>query len=425
MNEDFIQFVWQFMRFDASDIKTDDGEPVGILNQGILNTDSGPDFSSGRVFIGDIEWVGNIEIHTIASDWNAHGHQHDSAYNNVILHVVYENDQSIFDESGRKVPTIELKNRIDPQSIHAWEKLCRSKHQVACQNELVTIEDIVVQQTLNRNLIQRLERKTAEIEQVCVQSNNNWEYVLYNILCRGFGFRVNGLPFSILSSTLPFRLVESTRHNQFQLEALLFGQAGFLEEEFEDDYPDMLKKEFQHLKNKHQLQPLSKSVWKMSRMRPNNFPVLRIAQLAAILCRVPKLFRQVLECKDYDELKSIFNDHPPHAYWQNHSSFDKGIPSRSATIGVSSIDTLIINSIAPFVFHYGRVHTREDLSELALKLLYEIPPEKNGIIRSWRELGIHARNAADSQALIQLKNENCSRKKCVSCAIGTKLLMAS
>ncbi len=425
MNEDFIQFVWQFMRFDASGLKTDDGQSIRVLSQGRLNTDSGPDFSSGRIFIDDIEWIGNVEIHTVASDWDAHNHQHDSAYNNVILHVVYENDRSVFDQTGRKIPTIELKNRIDPYAIHVWQKLSNSKHQVACKDELKTLDEIVIQQTLNRNLIQRLERKTNEIEHACHKSNNDWEYVLHSILFRAFGFRVNSLPFSILSNALSFRMIESTRHNQFQLEALLFGQAGFLEDEFEDDYPAMLRKEFLHLKNKFQLKPLSKSIWKMSRMRPNNFPVLRIAQLAAILANVPKLYRQVIETDGYDELKSIFSDHPPHAYWQNHSSFDKNTTARSATLGRVSINTLMINSIAPFVFYYGRVHNREELCDLALNLLYDIPPEKNGIIRTWSELGVEAKNAADSQALIQLKNENCSRKNCVSCAIGTKLLMAS
>ncbi len=400
---------------------TTDQQPITITHLGLHNTHSGPDFENALLTIGDTRWAGNVEMHLISSDWYKHHHQQDSAYENVILHVVFSHDQSVFRKDGTEIPVLELKNYIPQNLINTYRDLMDSQHFVPCAAALPAVDSFYVNTWLNRILIERLEAKSEQILELVKEQKGSWDDAFYITLARNFGFKNNALPFECLARALPQTLLAKHKNQPLQIEALLFGQAGMLASDFTDDYPQLLKKEFEFFQKKYALKPLDASLWKFMRLRPANFPSIRLAQFAALVIKSNHLFAQVLEIKSVTALRDLFNNLPIHSYWTNHFRFDKPAEEKNKQPGDFSLDNLLINSVAIFLFAYGLHHDKEDLRDRAVQLLERLPAEQNQIVKQFKQLGVGVNHAGDSQSLLQLKKYYCDAKKCLSCGIGTKI----
>ncbi len=410
--------------FNTSKLIIQNDKKIEVTDFGLHNTDAGPDFFNGKVKIDETVWAGNIELHINSSDWIKHKHQFDKAYNNVILHVVYNNDKQILDKDGNDIPTLELKDLIDKSLIENHSKLIdQSGADISCRNQIKTVDEFTIQSWLSRLAIERLERKAEEIQVTLHQNQNNWEETFYQYLFKYFGLKVNPLPFELLAKNTVLKIIEK-HHSLFAIESLLFGQAGYLEDDIEDEYFQKLKKEYQFLRSKFELSPLDKNLWKMLRLRPNNFPTIRIAQLSTLLSREARLFSKVIETNSIKELQELFAVKASE-YWDTHYQFGELAKEETLKkIGINTINTIIINVIVPFTFVYGKVNQKEELVDKALKFLENIKPENNSIVKDWTELGVKSSNAMHTQSLIELKNNYCSQKKCLNCSIGNKILQS-
>lgn len=420
-NEDLLHFVWQFQRFNHKDLRTSTGDKLQIIKWGTPNMDAGPDFLQAQIKIDDTLWVGNVEMHIRSSDWIQHNHQIDPAYDNVILHVVLEEDQAISRMSGSLIPCLVLLKRIPPRLFKLYHKLKQNSHWIPCAPNFNQSSTVVKNLWLERLLIERLAQKTERIQQKLLLNKSDWEATFFQQLARGFGGNINGDPMEQLARSLSLNTLLRHRSNRIQLEALLFGQAGLLEGSFEDAYPIQLQKEFNFLKKKYQLTPMQASVWKFLRMRPANFPTIRIAQLATLLHQSNHLFSKILVVENVEQITHMF-DVKLSNYWHDHYRFDKISVKRPKKLGKAAIHHLLINTIAPFLFHYGKSRAQEQYQERALALLAEAPPETNNIIKKWKEFGQEADCAGQTQALLQLKKHYCDSKRCLACAIGTTIL---
>lgn len=419
--EDFLHFVWENRLFFSDNLQTLGGEPLEIVNTGRKNTNAGPDFFNAKVKIGDTVWAGNIEIHKKASDWEKHNHAENKAYENVILHVVEKADRQILRENGSEIATLEI--AWPEQYTHNYQKLLDAQTWIACQEQFHRIDPVVLQLGFNRLMIERLEDKTGEIIQRLEQNRQNWNETFYQMLARMFGFKVNAVPFEMLAKAVPMNILAKHKNSPAQLEALLFGASGLLHEElFGDDYFLELRKEFGFLYKKYNLKPVEAHLWKFMRLRPGNFPTLRISQLAALIHRSHGLFSKILETEKVEELKKLFRVKSSD-YWDNHYRFNKPSPRfQTKDLGENSIETIIINVVIPFLFVYGEKQNQHHLKNRALEFLEELPPENNSIVEKWEKLGVSARSAFETQALLQLKNKHCTTKKCLACPIGNKLV---
>jgi hypothetical protein len=417
MNEAFLQYVWQHRLFYPVDLRTTSGERLEILDVGKRNQDAGPDFFNAKIRIGDTLWAGNVEIHTRASDWQRHRHLKD--YDSVILHVLQVADEPVYRQSGEEIPQLVL--RYPPQAETQYAKWLASSHNIHCAAQLPALTQDFLQKYLNSLLLERLNQKTLSIESLLQQSNNHWEEAFYVTLSRNFGFGVNAQPFELLARSLPLNYLAKHKDNLFQIEALLFGQAGLLDAETPDEYEQVLRKEYHFLRTKFSLTPPDTLVWKLLRIRPDNFPHIRIAQLAALLHRSSKLFSKIIEQPDYKNLLSLF-DMEVSDYWHTHFRFGHISPARKHKPGKSTLDALLINTVIPFLFAYGKAKNDDILQERALSLLQKIPAEKNRLVADWAASGIPAQNAFESQALLQLSKHYCEEKKCMHCRIGRKVL---
>lgn len=421
MNEDLLQYIWLSGLFSQLQLSTKENQSVEIIKRGLLNTDAGPDFLNAQVKINDTIWIGNIEIHTKASEWHTHKHQFDPAYNNTILHVVLKNDKDCLRFDGSALPCIEIENRIDMAVLQKYELLKNNALWVPCANFINKIDFMTVSQEMDRKMIDRLQRKTETIDLWLKESNNDWQTVFYISLFRSFGFGVNSDAFEMLAKNLPLAVLAKHKNNLFQIEALIFGVAGFLEKEMEDSYYDDLKKEWLFLNKKYQLAGLNPSVFKYMRMRPGNFPSIRMAQFAALVHSSSHLFSKIIEEEEGNKIIGFFKAEVSD-YWQNHYLFDKPSKASKKQLSVASIQSIMINSVVPILFVYGQMMSNEILEQKALNILHQLPAENNQIISNWAQLGVHARSAFDSQALIELKKNNCEQQKCLSCKIGAKIL---
>jgi hypothetical protein len=421
MTEEFLHYIWKFRLFTASQLILEEGEAIEVLHPGEYNTHSGPDFFNARIRIGSTQWVGNVEIHVRSSDWKRHGHSEDKAYDQVILHVVYIHDMPLFRKTGEPYPTLQLLELIPKHMENNYITLRESKERVPCEKRLCEIDPFLIHNYLDRLAAERLERKTNSIPETLASTKNNWEETLYRQIANAFGFKINAVPFELLSKSVPFALLLKHRHSSLQTEALLFGQAGFLDESLRDGYPRQLQNEYVFLQKKFGLVPNQKHVWKHMRMHPSNFPSIRISQFASLFNRNDHLFSEVMEAKSPEELASLM-EVQSHSYWDTHYYFDKESPFQQKRLGKGSRESIILNAIIPFYFAYGTINNKETYMELALEMLEKIRPESNSIIDQWRKAGIRAENASQTQALLELKNEYCLRKKCLQCAIGNKLL---
>jgi len=421
MKEEFLHFIWKHRLYQTRQQKTIGGEPVEILQPGIHNLHAGPDFSEARIRIGDTLWVGSVEIHQKSSDWNRHGHHEDPAYNNVILHVVAEHDGPVKNALNAELPTLVLKwaDTIERN----YQELTESKDWVACASRLFRIDPFRVKFFLNSVMIERLKEKTGVVEALLQQTNGDWGETFYRLLARGFGFKENAQPFEMVARSLPQKVLAHHHDSLMQTEALLFGQAGLLGEElFADNYYLQLRKEYRFLAGKYSLRPIEGHLWKFMRMRPVNFPTIRLAQFARLIYNSQGLLGKLLEAKNMDEIRGSFQV-VASPYWDTHYHFNRESPRRKKKLGEQALRLLVINVIVPFYFLYGENQNKLYLKNRALQLLEDLPAEDNMVIRKWAVSGIEANNALESQALLHLKSRYCELKRCLSCGIGHKIIL--
>jgi hypothetical protein len=421
MTEELLHHLWKFRLFDQLELRTTSHESIEILKTGEHNHHAGPDFFNSKIRIAGTLWAGNVEVHIHASDWKKHEHQHDKSYDNIILHVVYHADQPIYRASGEPIPTLEIKTRIAASYYRNYLKFKLSMDWIPCEKQISTVPAIVVNASLDRLLVERLEEKSKLIGTVLDLNKMNWEETFYQILARNFGFKTNALPFELLAKSISSLILGRHKSSLLQVEALLFGQAGFLDQHFQDRYPQQLQNEYVFLKQKFKLIPIDNHLWKFLRLRPVNFPTIRIAQFAALVHESSHLFSKMMDAEKLDELKLLLNIDVSE-YWQSHYVFDKRSSNRKKSLGVESVHNLIINTIVPFLFVYGRSRGEERYIERALQFLEELEGEHNSIIANWKSLNIPVEKAYATQALLQLKNSYCDQKKCLHCSIGNYLL---
>ena len=421
--EDFLQYVWKFRLFDRADLKTVDGETIEIYSPGIHNTHAGPDFQNARIRIGETIWAGNVEVHVPSSDWQKHNHTKDNAYSNVILHVVYRDDEPVILADGRRLPTLELQNRIAPDLYNRFHSLVYGNQTIIpCEASIGTVDEFTMRSWLTRVLIERLEKRSATVITALNLNRGDWEETFYQFLAANFGFKTNAVPFELLAKSLPQNILAKHKNNPLQIEALIFGQAGFLEGDVINEYPKKLKTEYIFLRKKYGLTPIENHLWKFLRMRPQNFPTIRLAQFAALIVRSNHLFSKILDIKDVKSLRGLFTEIPINAYWDDHYRFDTPSKPISKNLGQSSVDTLLLNSLTLFLFSYGKHLQLEYYINRSLKLLENLPAEQNNIIADFDVLGVKANTAFETQALLELRNNYCNFKKCLQCGIGNKIL---
>lgn len=421
--EDFLHYVWKFRLFDRTDLQTTSGETIEIFSAGLHNTDSGPDFHNARLKIGDTTWAGNVELHLSSSDWQKHNHSTDSAYENVILHVVYRDDEPLVLADGRRVPTLELKDRIPAELYNRYHHLVFGNQIVIpCENSIRTVDDFTLRTWFTRILIERLEKRAEAVNTALQTNRGDWEETFYQSLAANFGFKTNALPFELMAKSLPQNILAKHRNNPLQIEALVFGQAGFLNEDFEDAYPQALKTEYEFLRKKYSLTPIETHLWKFMRMRPQNFPTIRLAQFAALVVNSNHLLSKVLDTRDIASLRNLFADIKVNPYWEGHYRFDKPSKPSSKNLGAASIDILLLNTLVLFLFSYGKHHQLQHFMDRSLKLLENLPGEQNNIVADFDNLGIKANSAFETQALLELKNYYCNYKKCLQCSVGNQIL---
>ncbi len=425
MKEEILYHIWQFKQFSLSNFETLDGESITIQQVGQRNYDSGPDYTNARINIGSTLWAGDVEIHHKSSDWIAHNHQSDPNYEKVILHVVWENDKEIKRKDGSVIPFLELKGKVKRSVIEMYSLLLDSAEIIPCQNSIKDLDEVVISSMLNRVLVERLEGKGEWIKSKLDLSSNDWEYVTFSIVGRYLFGNANKIPFDILFTPSFLKILMKERSSLLRTEALLFGAAGFLEQAFEEDYPNALKKEFHFLKAKYHLIEMECSIWKFMRMHPSNFPSIRLSQFASLVFNTGKLFNLIIESRTLKVIKESLKV-SSNPYWNNHYRLNvKSEKEFVKRIGSSTIDVLIINAVVPTIFTYGQILQNQELKDLALNYLEEIKAEKNTCIKKWENLNIKPKNAFDSQALLQLYSSYCKLKKCLNCTIGNHLIKSA
>lgn len=419
--ETLLHYVWKYKLYYPESLITTDGTPISVIDCGIHNTDAGPDFFNAKIKIEDTIWVGNVEMHSYSSDWFRHKHQSDKAYNSVILHVIENPDQEyILTESGRTLPQLILS--IPDHIKENSHFLLNKDHSIPCFERISEIPEIFLTDWKNALLVERLERKTTGILKLLDDYQSDWNEAFYITLARNFGFGINNDAFERLARSLPFKFILKHNYSITQVEALLFGQAGLLDNNLEDDYFNSLKKEYQFLKQKFNLQSIPGHIFRNLRIRPANSPHIKIAQLAELIHTQEHLFSKIFETEDMMELRNLFltNLHP---YWLTHYKFGKMSPARKEKkLGMEAQNIILINTVVPILFTYGKKKKQFEWMERAIRLLETIRPENNSISYAYSGAGIKIHHAGDSQSLIQLKSEYCDKKKCIFCRIGHKLL---
>lgn len=421
--EDFLHYVWKFRLFNTTELKTVAGEAIHIYSAGVHNTHSGPDFTNARIRIDDTVWAGNVEIHVPSSDWRKHNHTNDEAYGNVILHVVYRDDEPVILLDGNKLPTLELENRISPDLYNRFHALVYGNQSIIpCEGSIGNVDEMTIRTWLTRVLIERLEKRAETVISALNQNRGDWEETFYQFLAANFGFKTNALPFEMLAKSLPQNILAKHKNNPLQIEAFIFGQAGFLEGDVVDDYPQKLKAEYNFLRKKYNLTPIENHLWKFMRMRPQNFPTIRLAQFSALIVKSNHLFSKILDIREVKSFRDLFTEIQINPYWEDHFRFDTASKPSSKNLGQSSVDVLLLNTFTTFLFSYGKHLQLEYYINRSMKLLDSLPKEENNIINDFDVLGIKVKTAFESQALLELRNNYCNFKKCLQCGIGNKIL---
>ncbi len=424
MQENFLHYIWKYKKFNTPKLKTTTGEVVTLVKAGQHNRHSGPDFFDARMRIGGQLWAGNVEIHVKSSDWYLHSHENDPAYDNVILHVVYEDDVEVFRKDNTAIPALELKSFIDPSVLQGYQNLLHGKPKwIHCENEFADTDDFLLRNWTERLYFERLEQKAQLIAEMLKSSKNDWEAVLFRLLAKNFGLKVNGDAFLSMASSFDFPIVRKLQTDVLQLEALFLGQSGILDQPIEDPHYQMLAKAYFFLKQKFGISNFQVVKPQFFRLRPPNFPTIRLAQLAMLYHREQGLFSKVIGESSIEGFYSIFSIAPT-AFWQNHYTFGKTSARTKKALTHSFIDLLAINTLLPLKFCYAK-HLGQDIDEEILNIVKKIVPEKNAIVDTFFSLkkGIKM-SAMESQALIQLKTVYCNKSRCLDCAIGNALLNA-
>lgn len=426
MNEAFLHYIWQHQYFDKTNLVTTTGEVISILQPGTKNTDAGPDFFNGKIQIGEVCWNGNVEIHINSSDWIEHKHQNDSAYNNVVLHVVWKENQIILMRDKSRLPTLELKGKVSETLLMQYRKFINHPQTVPCASYLPNISPLKKLSMLERMVVERLEVKSRVIGDILTKNKNDWDQTTYQLLCKNFGFKVNSITFERLAELLPYKILIKHGDQQLQVESLLFGQAGFLDQAKIDSYFMLLKREYGILGKKYNLSEarLSNLQWKFLRLRPANFPTIRIAQLAALLCAQKNIFSRIVSANSYNDLLTLFTV-TQSDYWRKHYQFDTPVHEEISGIGEMSVLNIIINTAVPLMVAYAKLKDDQSLMDRAIEILQHIPAEDNAIIKNWKNLGFNPTSSADTQALLQLFNNYCTKRRCLECTIGFSIIQKS
>ncbi len=421
-NEETLHFIWKNKLFDHDSLVTSCGKPINILDYGAYNKNAGPDFLFAKIQVDNLLWIGNVEIHKKSSHWKDHKHNVDRAYENVILHVVYQDNKPVrYSNNNELIPTLSLENRISQSTLSSINVSSSMEETIVCKSSLKKIDQETVQECLRGALKQRLDRRTIIIHRDLDALNNDWEEVFYRNLFRCFGMNANSEAFYRLACITPLRYIRKNQDNPDAIAALLYGQAGMLKGEFRDKYPQRLQVEYQYLQSKYGLDSMDLVEWKFSKMRPPNFPTIRIAQLLTLLQHTKGIFSRSIAAPMTD-LKDLFTIEAG-IYWNDKFRFDataKRIhPKR---IGDATMHGLIINLIVPFKYAYGQFVRNKKLQESAIEMLRQVPSEKNSVLSKWKSCGLNSDSAWNSQALIELYQNHCVFKKCLSCSIGIKAL---
>lgn len=420
--EQLLHYVWKHKIFPLKELKTTTGQQVEVIDTGLANTDAGPDFFNAKLKLDGVLWIGNIEIHERSSDWFKHGHHADAGYNSVILHIASEIDTEISRSNGERIPQIQL---ICPEAVRTnYKELLETDSYPPCYRIIPSLPPFTAHSWMTALQMERFEQKATLLNERLKRCQGNWEDAFFITLARNFGFGLNGDAFETWAHRLPFRAVDKHRNDLFQIEAIFFGQAGILEDSDGDGYYLRLKKEYTYLQHKFGLIPMDASLWRFLRLRPANFPHIRIAQLACLYHRAYGLLSRIMETETLQGVRDILKGGTSE-YWLTHYTFGGSSPSRPKTLSNTSLDLLIINTVVTFLYAYGLHKGNRVLCARAGSFLEELKAENNYITRMWEQCGMKVSNAADSQALIQLKKEYCDKKKCLYCRIGYEYLKRS
>lgn len=420
MKEDFLHYLWKYKKWNTLDLKTTTGEAILISNVGQYLKQAGPDFFNAQISIGNQKWAGNVEIHIKSSEWYVHHHEKDAAYENVILHVVWEHDIEVFRKNNTEIPVLELKNFIDKEILANYESLIAPKSWIFCEKQLQDLDDFVLKNWQERLFFERLERKSKAIYELLQKTNNDWEAVLFCMLAKNFGLNTNGEIFLKIAQSIPFSIIRKESFEVENLEALLFGKAALLDVEKEDNYFKDLKFRYFYLLHKYQFDLRSEGQVQFFKHRPDNFPTIRLSQLAHLYHLHQNLFSKMNSNYSIESIYQLF-EVSTSIYWENHYQFDKESPKKIKKLSKSFIDLLLINTIIPVQFAYAKSISKE-ITEDLMVILTAVAPEKNSIVDKFYSFGIKATNSFETQSLLQLKNEYCSAGKCLDCAIGMELL---
>lgn len=420
MKEDFLHYLWQYHKFDFSNLKTTKGEVITIINSGQYLQLAGPDFFNAQITIANQKWAGNIEIHINSSDWYLHHHESDDNYNNVILHVVWYHDTPVFRKDNTEISVLELKNYVSKNDLHKYHELVTPKSWIFCEKQIESVDKFVLSNWQERLFFERLERKSIFISQLLQETENDWETVLFCLLARNFGLNTNADPFFKMANSIPFSVIRKEAMDVHFLEALLFGQANMIPIDVEDTYPKELQSQYDYFKLKYKLQEPMINPVQFFKHRPDNFPTIRLAQLCMLYHLQRNLFSAINTINSVNEIYQIF-DVAVSEYWKTHYNFDKSSARKDKFLSKSFIDLVIINTIIPIQFAFGKSQGK-DVSENLITLIDSIAPEKNAIVDKFKSFGITSQSALDTQSLLQLKNEYCNAKKCLQCAIGIELI---
>jgi hypothetical protein len=420
MKEAFLHYIWKYKKIDVLKLRTIANEDIQIITVGQYLEKAGPDFFNAQLIIGNQKWAGNVEIHLKSSDWYVHNHERDEAYENVILHVVWEHDTEIFRKDNSTIPVLELKNYVDQELVNKYDSLVTPKSWIFCENDIRDVDSFTFKNWQDRLFLERLERKSLPILELLSETNSDWEAVLFCLLAKNFGLNTNGESFLKMATAIPFSVIRKECSDVINLEALFFGSIGLLGVEKEDTYFKDLQNRFAYLKHKHGLENNNFETIQFFKHRPDNFPTIRLAQLASLYHHQLNLFSQIIDLKSIKDSYAIFEVYVS-KYWEVHYVFDKVSPFKRKKISRSFIDLILINTVIPLSFSY-RKSLGKDIVEDLIAFLYEVPSEKNIIIDKFDSFGIQSNNAFDSQSLIQLKNEYCNKSRCMECVVGASLL---
>jgi hypothetical protein len=426
MNEDFLSFVWRYHYFSPDGLATQAGESLRVVHPGQLNTHAGPDFTDARVVIDGVDWAGCVELHVRSSDWQQHRHTHDAAYESVVLHVVWDDDRPVRRADGTLLPTLRLQGRVADPVRERYEQLMAQPDPIPCAPQFGAVADIRKLSMLDRVLLERLSTRAERVLELWEYNQRNWEETAYQWLAQHFGFKLNAPPFLRLAQRVPLKVLLKHRDNLLQLEALLFGAAGLLPDNSEEEYVLALKREYRFLAAKYQLdeQPLGTHEWKFLRLRPAGFPTVRLAQLAVLIQQQSGLFATLTAAADVPSLRAVLRVRQSD-YWQTHYQFGKLAKTTVPALGADAADLLIINAAVPLLVAWARQRDQPRLLDKAVQWLEQLPAENNQLTRLWEQLGLRVQTAADSQALLEWYASYCSQRRCLQCTVGTSLLRPS